>query len=603
MAKTRFTDRMKRLFDNNMIVRDIGGGRRKVVDIKQVQETGLYDQNQIIGKYNRVFQSGGQFYNNSMIGYQQLYRTQLYQDYDLMDKEAICSSALDIISSVASLKDDQGDILRITTNDEDIKSILENLFYDILNIENNLSGWIRSLCKNGDFPLFLQFMDKHGIIYAMPLDVYGFSREEELTESGFKTKFYFEAGGISASTSGMKKELDNYEVAHFRLIKDQNYLPYGKSILENARNTWKSYVMLKDASLIHRITRSADKRTYFWNIGGIPPNEVEQFMQEQIAKLKKEPYLDPSTGQYNPRYNLMSMLEDFHIPVRNGDATTKIDTTPGLNFTGMEDVEFMQGELFAALKVPKMYFSYFDSIGKVAGSQADITFSHLIEDIQKSVESELTNIALKHLIALGYTDNNLPSFELSLKSPSTVYEQEKISLLKEKMDLASSMLESNIFDSDHIYENIFNISEDEYNEMRDLVIEDKKRMFRLAQIENEGNDPVVTGKSYGTPHDLATAYNNKIHVDQTGEDAIQPENPMGRPSEHASDYDTRANSMGEDPTSKKEIQKPTTVASNRVTFKGGSPMALYENFKKVNIYDKHKNMKQRLSELNMFKIQ
>ena len=68
------------------------------------------------------------------------------------------------------------------------------------------------------------------------------------------------------------------------------------------------------------------------------------------------------------------------------------------------------------------------------------------------------------------------------------------------------MQESQLFPSDWIYDNIFHLSEDQYDEYRDLIREDTKRKFRLAQIEAEGNDPLETGKSYGTPHDLASLY-------------------------------------------------------------------------------------------------
>jgi len=289
LVDTSFTGRLKRIFSQDYIVRELGGGKRKVVDLKKIQQTGYYDQNNLTSPVTRVFQSGGTFHNASMVGYQQLFRTQLYQDYEIMDREAICSSALDIISSVSTLKNEEGDVLKITSSNPEIKEILENLFYDVLNIENNLSGWVRDLCKFGDFVLFLQYTEGIGIANAIPLSMYGFSREEELTNAGFDTKFYFEPGGLSMSTSGIKKEFDKYEIAHFRLDKDQSFLPFGKSIFENARVTWKAYQMMKDASLIHRITRSADKRIFYWNVGGITPDEVDPFMEKMLAKLKKEP--------------------------------------------------------------------------------------------------------------------------------------------------------------------------------------------------------------------------------------------------------------------------------------------------------------------------
>ena len=48
--------------------------------------------------------------------------------------------------------------------------------------------------------------------------------------------------------------------------------------------------------------------------------------------------------------------------------------------------------------------------------------------------------------------------------------------------------------TDWVYDNVFRFSEDSYDEYRDMMIEDAKREFRIAQIREEGNDPVETGK-------------------------------------------------------------------------------------------------------------
>ena len=130
----------------------------------------------------------------------------------------------------------------------------------------------------------------------------------------------------------------------------------------------------------------------------------------------------------------------------------------------------------------------------------DIRFGRTIDRIQRIILSELYKIALVHLYSQGYRDEQMTNFELDLTTPSIIYDQEKIALMKEKVDLASTMLENKMFPTDWIYENVFHFSEDEYEEYRDLIVQDQKR-FRLQQIETEGNDPISTGRSYGTPHD------------------------------------------------------------------------------------------------------
>jgi len=487
-----------------------------------------------------------------------------------MDTDPLIASTLDILSDEATLKNDLGETLSIKSSDENIQRILYNLFYDVLNIEFNLWSWTRNMCKYGDFFLKLEIAEEFGVYNVLPYTVYHMTRQEGLDpENPAKVTFQLDPDGLASSqdpnyipkSNKRVIEFDNYEVAHFRLISDTNYLPYGRSYIEPARKIWKQLTLMEDAMLIHRIMRAPDKRTFFVNVGQIPPNEVEQFMQKTINTMKKTPYVDPQTGDYNLRFNMMNMMEDFYIPVRGGDATTRIENTPGLQYDGIQDVEYLRDKMFAALKVPKAYFGYEkDLSGKATLAAEDIRFARTVERIQRILESELTKIALVHLYTQGFKSESLTNFELKLTNPSIIFEQEKVALLKEKVDLASQMLDTKLFPTDYVYDHIFNLSEDQYMEMRDLVAEDYKRFFRLSQIENEGNDPAKSGKSYGTPHDLASLYGRRKgdqkgqpfgtvpagYEDETpGIGDIGPEG--GRPREHASHYGTNDGLGGRDP--------------------------------------------------------
>ena len=256
--------------------------------------------------------------------------------------------------------------------------------------------------------------------------------------------------------------------------------------------------------LIHRIVRAPEKRIFYINVGNIAPAEVENFMEKTISKMKRTPYIDQESGDYNLKYNMQNLLEDFYIPVRGNDQATKIDNLGGLQYDGIQDVEYLRDKLFAALKVPKAFMGYEkDLTGKATLAAEDIRFARTIERIQRIIVSELTKIALVHLYAQGYKDDALVNFELSLTNPSVIYDQERVTLMKEKVDLANQILDNKLMPSDFVYEHIFHLSEDEYDEYRGLIAQDAKRKFRINQIENEGNDPLETGKSYGTPHDLA----------------------------------------------------------------------------------------------------
>ncbi len=604
MADTRLFTRLQRLFSTDVIIRNQGGNQLKVMDVDSIQKSGDIATNSIMDRYNRLYSpsSTSLFGSQLNVNYQYL-RTMVYSDYDVMDNDAIIASALDIISDESTLKNDMGEVLQIRSSDDNVQQILYNLFYDVLNVEFNLWSWIRQMCKYGDFFLKMEIAEKFGVYNVIPYTAYHIERQEAYDEEHPNAiRFRYSPEGIYGGGSGYygvpnsyNKDqedgvyFDNYEMAHFRLLTDVNYLPYGRSYIEPARRIFKQYTLMEDAMLIHRISRSPDRRIFYINVGSIPPNEVENFMQKTISTMKRTPLMDEKTGEYNLKYNMQNLMEDFYVPIRGNDSATKIETTPGLTYDGIQDVEYLRDKLFAALKVPKAFMGYEkDLTGKATLAAEDIRFARTIDRIQRIVLSELYKIALVHLYTQGYTDESLTNFELSLTTPSIIYDQEKIALMKEKMDLASAMAESKLIPTDWIYENIFHFSADQYDEYRDLIVQDQKRKFRVTQIEAEGNDPLETGKSYGTPHDLASLYGTgRMDSDPANiPDGYNEKVPLGRPEEKVSKRNTQDDNFGKDRLGAKGMKDDDNESDSiKPQYKGGSPLALQEKLKNQQLFE------------------
>jgi len=570
MADTSIFSRLRRLFSTDVIIRNVGGNQLSVADTNQIQMSGELENNSLMARYNRIYTTSP----TSLYGYQssfnyQTLRTQLYSEYDAMDTDAIIASALDILSEESTLKNDMGEVLHIRSSDENIQKILYNLFYDVLNIEFNLSWWIRNMCKYGDFFLKLEASEKYGVYNVIPFSAFNIERQENYDpENPTAVRYRYDPDGLAADTYGYFKTpnqsdaksiyFDNYEIAHFRLLTDVNYLPYGRSYIEPARKLFKQYTLMEDAMLIHRIVRAPEKRVFYMNVGGIPPAEVENFMQKAISKMKRTPYIDQQTGEYNLKYNMQNLMEDFYIPMRGNDSSTKIETLGGLQYDGITDVNYLRDKLFAALRIPKAFLGYDEKLqGKATLAAEDIRFGRTVEKLQRIMVSELYKIAFVHLYIQGYRDESLTNFELSLTTPSIIYDQERVMLMKEKIELAQTMMDSQLISSDWIYDNIFHLSTDQYDEMRELILQDAKRKFRMSQIENEGNDPLETGESYGTPHDIASSYGKGRVYDRpdavpAGYDRDQP--GVGRPEEKASNIDTKNDPLGMDRLGKKAMK-------------------------------------------------
>ena len=577
MADKSLFSRLQRLFSTNVIVRNVGGKRLRVSDTSRTQSIA---KNNLIDRYQKIFTGSGlSGYSDSLLT--KSMRLNLFKDYESMDSDAIISSALDIYADESTMKSEYGDVLDIKTDNDQIKQILHNLFYDILNIEFNLWPWVRNMCKYGDFFLKLEIDEKYGITNVVPLSVYDVSRLEGLDpENPEYVKFLIESATsehrYKSETSATREELENYEIAHFRLLSDSNYLPYGKSQIEGGRKIYKQLTLMEDAMLIHRIMRAPEKRIFKLDIGNIPPAEVDNYMQQVINKMKKAPVVDEATGDYNLKYNMQNITEDFFLPVRGGDSGTNIESLPGLTYEATEDIEYLKNKLLSSLRIPKAFLGFEEQIGSKATLAAeDVRFARTIERIQRITLSELTKIAIVHLYAQGYQDADLVNFELDLTNPSTIYEQEKIELWNNKTSLAESMIRDGLVSSEWIYKNIFGFTEDEIKEEDENIIYDYKQKFRRSQIENEGSDPKETGEAVGTPSDMAMGRTGHELNDKGG----APEGGFegaGRPKE-PNKYGKDSGARGRDPLGAHDKKK-----GGSGSLKYGKPLALahYDKLKK-----------------------
>jgi hypothetical protein len=531
-----FFGRLKKLFSTNAIVTVDKDGKRRVVDTDEKQmNTNFVNLRDRYTKLQRSYYETNQ--GAQSMAYHQV-RRELFRDYDAMDNDPIIASALDIYSDESTTKNEYGDILAIKSSNENVSAILHNLFYDIINIEFNLWPWTRNLVKYGDFFLALEMAEGKGIINVTPYSVYNTERLEgtdPMNQNYVKFKVELDRFG--------KKEYENYEMAHFRLLSDTNFLPYGKAMIENGRRVWKQLQLMEDAMLIHRIMRAPEKRIFKIDIGNINPNEVDNYMQKIINKMKKTPFVDKNTGDYNLKYNIQNLTEDFFLPVRGGDSGTSIDNLSGLEYTAIEDIDYLKAKLFAALKIPKAFLGYEEDVnGKATLAAQDVRFARTIERIQRTIVSELYKIAIVHLAGQGIDDSEMTNFQLTLTNASTIYEQEKINLWSEKVRLATDMKGLNMLSTDWVYHNVFGMSEDEMDMERAKLVLDLKDRFRYNSIEQQGQDPANPPQQQ----------NVEEEIEKMKQEIV--DNKGGRPRE-GNTYGKDKHPLGRDPLGNKENEK------------------------------------------------
>lgn len=304
-----------------------------------------------------------------------------YGDFCQMESTPEISSALDIYAEETCSSDDKGKVLHIYSENKRINELLEELFYDILNVDFNLAMWIRNLVKYGDMFLFNDISPEFGVINAYPIAISEIEREEGFDANDpMAVRFRWITQGNTV--------LENWQVSHFRLLGNDAFLPYGSSVLESARRIWRQLILMEDAMLVYRVIRAPERRVFYIDVGNIPPAEIENYMEQAVTSLKRQPAIDKTTGKMDYRYNPYAVDEDYYLAVRGGEGGTKIETLPGgVNATAIEDVEYIQKKLFAALKIPRAYLGYDEDVGCLTGDTIvnlldgrNLTMKELVEE-------------------------------------------------------------------------------------------------------------------------------------------------------------------------------------------------------------------------------
>jgi hypothetical protein len=382
-------------------------------------------------------------------------RIQRYADFDQMEYTPEIASALDIYADEMTTHTSIKQMLNISCDNEEIKSILDTLYNNVLNVNFNLFGWCRTMCKYGDFYLYLDIDEQMGIqnVIGLPSDEIERLEGEDKTNANY-VQYQWNSAGVT---------FENWQMGHFRILGNDKFAPYGTSVLDSARRIWRQLTLLEDAMMAYRIVRSPERRVFKIDVGNIPPEDVEQYMQKVITSMKRNQVVDQDTGRVDLRYNPMSIDEDYFIPVRGGIGTT-IESLPGGTYTGdIDDVKYLRDKLFSALKIPASYLSRAEGSeeDKATLAQKDIRFARTIQRLQRSAISELEKIGIIHLYTLGFRGDDLVSFTLKLNNPSKIAELQELEHWKVKFDTAGAAAEG-YFSRRWIAINFFGMSEEEF---------------------------------------------------------------------------------------------------------------------------------------------
>jgi len=402
-------------------------------------------------------------------------RAERYIDFDQMEYSPEIASSMDIYADEMTTYSELRPMLNVKCANEEIEAVLRVLFDNVLNVKYNLFGWARTMCKYGDFFLFLDIDDKFGVQSVIALPTPEIERLEGMDSTNPNyIQYQWNSGGVT---------FENWQVAHFRVLGNDKYAPYGTSILEPARRIFRQLTLMEDAMMAYRVIRSSERRVFKIDVGAVPPNEVEQYMEKIVTNLKRHQVMDADTGRVDLRYNPMSIEEDYFIPIRPGSATEISSLAGAQNITAIDDIKYLREKLFAALKVPQSYLAMGEGAqeDKDTLAQKDIRFARTIQRLQRVIVAELTKIGIIHLYTLGFRGDDLLSFSLTLNNPSKIAELQELEFWKSKFDIAGSATEG-FFSRRWVTENIFGMSHEEFIRNQREMYYDRKHDAALQQV-------------------------------------------------------------------------------------------------------------------------
>jgi intein/homing endonuclease len=184
----------------------------------------------------------------------------MYRDADLMDAYPEIGAALDILSEEATLTtgSEEGMIVNVSSSSDRIKSILEDLFVNRLNMQVTAQMVMRGMVKYGNEFMLLDIDKKLGIKGWRRLPVGEVERIEngivnpygapttaaDTSKDDMTTKFLW-----TNEIGGTMVPFRNWQIAHFRLLHNSMFLPYGCLVGDTRIETEFGFKEIKDIKI------------------------------------------------------------------------------------------------------------------------------------------------------------------------------------------------------------------------------------------------------------------------------------------------------------------------------------------------------------------
>lgn len=397
-------------------------------------------------------------------------RKERYAIYREMMTNEFIHRGVELIADDSTQPNDEGNVIKVYSEDGEIKEELEDLFARRLDMNNELWSIFYETCKLGD-----NFFEVIPNDYKKPKEIVKIryltpDRTERVEKNDKLSHFLYKTE--KKDKRGNKIEEQNFklwpwQIAHFK-IEDKDNDPYGGSLLASGARTYKRLALLEDVMLVYRISRAPERRVFYIDVGNLTPVEAKRFLNKMKNSYRSQSIIDEN-GNLNKQSNVLSITSDIFIPVREGTQGTRIDTLqPGqaMGAQGSEDplLEYFKNKILRTMNIPPAY------LGEQADrsrslSNLDQKFGRFIERVQAQIIKGLNKIAALELYFKGYKKEDLNNFQIELTPPSNVKEITEIDIINQKMTLIGTIMQLELFPQQWILKKILKLSNKEISQI------------------------------------------------------------------------------------------------------------------------------------------
>jgi hypothetical protein len=411
-------------------------------------------------------------------------RKDYYTTFQEMSESNFIHRGLQIIADDCSQKNNEGHTVKVYSDDDEIKEILEKLYYERLNIDKELWSIVYETCKFGD-----NFYEIIPDSYKNPTMVarirYLEPERVNRIEKNGKLAFYTYTADTTdpeevlfrTSDNPTKKKdedkviykLEPWQIVHFRII-DKDFYPYGGSLLKAGVKAFRRLQLLEDGITIYRLARVPERRVFKIDCGNLPQSEANRQVQRIKDNYRTSQILD-DRGNINRQASALSLTQDIFVPVREGGSGTEITTLQGgTALNNIDDIRYFRDQVLWTMNIPPEYLGFTSdqsggSQGRGSLAMQDIKFSRFVERIQYCIEESLVKIAAIELFFNHKKKSDLKNFKIELTPPSNIKEIMELEYTTNKMNLIQAMNGTGLFPKKFILQYVMKMSKKEIDNL------------------------------------------------------------------------------------------------------------------------------------------